>query len=203
VEIRTRVQGSTEVMLWVAQRLDGYKLRGLPTSKRQAIVAGAWHVAVEHDQAIVLLVQERLYGSALALVRVLFEAYLRGLWLLYAATDAKVEDAGRDRFPDATTMVTDLEAKGLSLTKVKSESWRRLCSYTHTGYQQIGARLTTSGLGSDYPDDEVIQALTWADTVVLNTVIQFAVLGDDEPLAREALARLKANDQPEEVEAGA
>ena len=97
-----------------------------------------------------MLVEEKLFASALALVRPLFESYLRGTWLLNAAAEAQIDDAGRDRFPGAGDMVGDLEKVGLSLTHVKQQWWKTLCSYTHTGYQQIGARLTSEGLGSNY-----------------------------------------------------
>jgi hypothetical protein len=54
--------------------------------------SGALHVAVEHSQAILALVEEKLFASALALVRPLFESYLRGTWLLNAASEAQIDD---------------------------------------------------------------------------------------------------------------
>ena len=177
-------------MFWVQERLDGRQLPGLPTIKRHQLASGCLHVAVEHSQAIIVLVEEKLFASALALVRPLFESYLRGTWLLNAATDAQIDDAGRDRFPSAGMMVDGLEKVGLSLTDVKKQWWNTLCSYTHTGYQQIGARLTSEGLRSNYKDEEVEMALKMSSNFSLVTVMQFAALAKDESLARTALERI-------------
>ena len=65
-----------------------------------------------------------------------------------------------------------------------------MCSYTHTGYQQIGARLTSEGLGSNYKDEEVEMALRMSINFSLVTVMQFAALANDESLATAALEQL-------------
>jgi hypothetical protein len=83
-------------------------------------------------------------------------------------------------------MVDDLERVGLSLTQVKQQWWKTLCSYTHTGYQQIGARLASEGLGSNYKDEEVEMTLTMSSNFSLVTVMQFAALASDESLAKAA-----------------
>ena len=88
-------------------------------------------------------------------------------------------DAGRDRFPSVRVMVDDLEKVGLSLTHVKKQWWNTLCSYTHTGYQQIGARLTSEGLGSNYKDEEVEMALKMSSNFSLVTVMQCGVRAYD------------------------
>lgn len=64
-----------------------------------------------------------------------------------------------------------------------------MCSYTHTGYQQIGARLS-EGLGSNYRDEEVEMALKLSSNFSLVTVMQFAALANDESLATVALERM-------------
>ena len=203
MSIEAQFQRAKETMLWVHSRLDGLKLPGMPTSKRQAMAAACFHVAVEHEQGILVLIDDKVYASAFALMRVLFEAYLRGLWLLHAASDEEINRAGKDKFPGASEAVKALETKGYSLTKIKAHSWSRLCSYTHTGYQQIGARLTPVGLGYDYKDEEVVDALTLANNVVLLAVIEFAQLADSEALARQAMERLRALNDVAEVAASA
>ena len=66
---------------------------------------------------------------------------------------------------------------------VKNESWKRLCSLTHTGYQQIGARFTPEGLGYAYQESEILYALHWADTFALLVVVAFANLTENKLLA--------------------
>ena len=143
--------------------------------------------------AIVELVHAMLHGSALALVRPMSEAYVRGMWLMYAATDEGVDRAGRDRFPNKTDIVTALEKSHFSSQPFSdNQSWKRLCSYTHTGYQQIGARLTSQGLGWNYQDSEILEALLWADTTTLAAAAAVAIEAQNDPLAQEVLRQIKS-----------
>jgi hypothetical protein len=99
--------------------------------------------------AILVLVDEGLYGSALALIRLQFEAYVRGMWLTRCAGDGEVDRAGNDDFPVINSMIESLEHPGLLdsslLSTIKRDAWEPLNSHTHTGYQQIGPRLNKDG----------------------------------------------------------
>lgn len=138
----------------------------------------------------------QIHGSALAMLRPMFEAYVRGRWLLYAAADAAVDDAGRDKFPrDFGLLLRDLQtvdtALGPFLAKMKEANWSALCSFTHTGYLQIGARLTPAGLGYDHPERDLVQALGWADFVATLVVGDFANLAGQAAIVSEANRRLE------------
>ena len=189
--INQRLQESERSINWVHSKLAGMNIPQLLDDKRSQLAAACWHVAVEHSMAIVVLVRGTLVGSALTLIRPLFEAYVRGMWLMHAATKDDIDRAGRDQFPnDFNRIVAEIDEKFPSLrsfTAVKNQSWSRWCSFTHTGYQQIGARLTPQGLGYGYQDSEILQALEWADMLRLLAVGAFATLNENEPLAREVL----------------
>ena len=145
-----------------------------------------------------LLVSEGMYGSALALVRLLFEAWIRGLWILRAASDEEVDRAGDDSFPkDFGYLIAQLEKSGGAveagmLSAVKAENWTTLNSWTHTGFRQVGARFTASGLGHGYTDEEVLGALEWADGVSLMAVVEFARIAEDNDLGVAALEQMRA-----------
>lgn len=62
----------------------------LVSSKRARVALGCFALAQEHHHAIVLLTEHRLFGAAFALVRVGFEAYIRGEWLSRCATDEEI-----------------------------------------------------------------------------------------------------------------
>lgn len=131
-----------------------------------------------------------MYGSAMTLIRPLLEAYVRGLWLMHGASDDDVDNAGKDMFPrDFQKLLSDLEVSGYlaadGVAGLKAEWWKRLCSFTHTGYQQIGARLTPDGLGYGYTLIEVDQALQWADAIALLVVVSFASVMRNDAVAVE------------------
>jgi len=193
MNIQGPLKRSEDTLIWVQQHLDGLYIG--EGNKRVHLAAGCLHTAVEHGQAIVLLVAEGIHGSALALVRLQFEAYVRGIWLLHGATDESVDRAGRDKFPPMREMITDLEQPGCVdigiLSRVKAASWELLNSLTHTGYLQIGARLSAAGIGSNFEESHVRYALNWADVLAIHAVVGFAVIAKNETLSRLALERAR------------
>ena len=188
MNIQGPLKRSEDTVVWVQQHLDGLHIG--EGNKRVHLAAGCLDTAVEHGQAIVLLVAEGIYGSALALVRLQFEAYVRGSWLLHGATDESVDRAGRDEFPPMGEMITNLEQPGcfdVGISRVKAVSWDLLNSLTHTGYLQIGARLSAAGIGSNFKESHVRYALNWADVLAILAVVGFAVIAKNETLSRLAL----------------
>lgn len=191
---------SIALLRWTADTVTGTDLPPFrepdERKRKRAHLGGAClHAAIGHSQAIVVLVESGLRGSALALARAAVEAWVRGMWLLRAATEEEIDDAGRDRFPNNfNRLVADLEGKGGieegMLSGVKNAEWNTLCSYTHTGFQQIGGRLTATGLSDGFTDDEAMYALMWADNVSLMAVGQIAVLAARADVALAALVRM-------------
>lgn len=174
-----------EFMIWVQQHLDGLMLA--EPCKRSHLSGGCLHTCIEHGMAIVVLVGEGLCGSALALVRLQFEAYVRGIWLAQCASDSEVDKAGRDDFPKIDTMIRSLEKPGLIdsafLSMIKRGSWKPLNSLTHTGYQQIGPRLNRDSIGSNFDDEQIRTALKWAEALAILGAVGFAGLAKDDQLA--------------------
>lgn len=59
-------------------------------SERNVGSATLFDLAHEHAKSIAILIDHKLFGSAYALLRPCIEAYIRGSWLLYCATDDEV-----------------------------------------------------------------------------------------------------------------
>ena len=182
-----------ESMLWVQQHLDGLTLA--EPCKRSYLSGACLHASIEHGMAILVLVDEGLYGSALALIRLQFEAYVRGLWLAQCASDSEVDKAGHDEFPKINSMIESLEKPGLLdsalLSTIKGGAWKSLNSLTHTGYQQIGSRLNQYGIGPYFDDDQIRVALNWAEALTILCTVAFAGLAKDDQLALSALERAR------------
>lgn len=182
-----------ESMLWVQQHVDGLTL-AVP-GKRSNLSGGCLHASIEHGMAILILVDKGLCGSALALMRLQFEAYVRGLWLAQCASDSEVDKAAQDKFPQIDRIIAHLEKPGLLdssfLSTIKRDSWKPLNSLTHTGYQQIGPRLNKGSIGSYFDDDQIRKALDWAEALILLGAVVFAGLAQDDQLAHDLLERAR------------
>jgi hypothetical protein len=164
--------------------------------KRSHLSGACLHASIEHGFAILVLVDEDLCGSALALIRLQFEAYIRGLWLAQCASDSELDKAGRDKFPPIEGMIASLEKPGLIdgafLSTIKGGAWKPLNSLTHTGYQQIGPRLSKDGIGSFFDDAQIRAALNWAEALTILCAVAFAGLAKDDQLALAALERSRS-----------
>ena len=65
------------------------------------------NLSLDHHRAIVALMRTGLYGSAMALVRLVFEAMIKSHWVAKCATEAQVEEVAKNddfRFPKMEDM---------------------------------------------------------------------------------------------------
>ena len=98
------------------------------------ILAGYVDIAIEHHEAIWLLNERKLNGSAFALVRPMFDCWLRALWINAIATEQQIEQAGRDelKFPPMHKMRAEIERvyfKSGTLESVTPEEVERLFQF--------------------------------------------------------------------------
>jgi hypothetical protein len=127
-------------------------------------------LSIEHHRAIHVLVEFEFYGSAFALYRLQFEAFVRGAWLRHCATDSEVADfaAGKDP-PSPGRMLDALEGVetfgGSGLREHKTKVWKKLCDFTHGGAAQASGRLTRDEVRSNYSDAAVSAILSSASAL--------------------------------------
>ena len=130
-------------------------------------------IALEHHEAIQLLIKSQLYGSGFALTRSLFDAVFRALWINACATDKQIEDVvNRDdaKFPCMGQMVATIDQRYSTdkfFTSIKKGSWTAMCSYTHSGLLQITRRFTGDEVKPNYRDAEILEVLNATNIAVI------------------------------------
>ena len=127
------------------------------TDDREEAAIAAAELALEHATALNALFDMGMGNSAVALIRLEYEALLRSAWLLYAATDAQVEKASAPltresadaakNLPNAEQMLLDLERKlktqpGLAglvapLRELRDAGWRQMNAFVHAGIHPL------------------------------------------------------------------
>ena len=200
-DISDSLKKSKKLSAWVADRLDGLKIPDLPNNRRIQLAMACHHLVIEHGQAIILLVDNELYGSALALQRPMFEAIVRGVWLRYSATNKEVDKTAAGRFLTLEEMARNslrLNDKKDTppLKDIKEIWWNRLCGYTHGGLEQIRSRLDNTGLQANYCSAEAMAALRWSDMAQLYSGVEVADAACNESLAREFLNCMRNFEEP-------
>ena len=102
--------------------------KSLPANNRVRAAGSCLSIAQDHHHAIVVLLDAKLYASCFALLRVAFEAYVRGEWLSLCATDPQVRRFLNGRKPPEIDEMLDALAredafKEGRLSLIKKRSW--------------------------------------------------------------------------------
>lgn len=163
VQMQSSVEHDRLVQLikWIDENTAGLVF---PTDDRTMLAIGCFDVAIEHQAAIAFLISASIHGSAFALLRVLAESLVRGLWLQACATDAELAKFKRGKL-DKTfqTLINEYELKigtpsGV-LSNFKTTAWEALNGFTHTGFHQVSRRHAPGRLEGSYQDIEIAKAL--------------------------------------------
>jgi hypothetical protein len=181
----------------LVQRL-ALKIEGLefPASDRNRLAAACFHQALEHHEAIVVLVRRKLFGSVMALVRPMFEIYIRGVWSHVCASDADLEKFQKCKVRrEFAEFVSDIEShEGYNvgvLSRVKKRSWPAMNDYTHGGPLQVIRRITPDSIASQYSDEQISEVVAFAGAVGYWATSEVALFAGREDIATELLGELK------------
>lgn len=186
VTLQTEIARAKELANWLAEQTDGLELCG---DFRSRLSGACFFVALDHHAALLLNAEQDLVPSALALIRCQFDAYLRGCWLAFIATEEQVDGFSKGvEPPKVWEIVRDLEEhpsfRSGVLKHVKEQTYSMMCDFTHTGIGQVSRNLTEEGIGRAYDDDEVVAAIHAASSWALLVVVALASLARDEELAK-------------------
>jgi hypothetical protein len=191
--VAEEVRRSEALIHWLDEKLNGLSL---VASERTKLSAAAFDIAHEHHKAIVLLIHNKLPGSAFALVRPLLESYLRGEWILHCASDQDIAKIIRDeRRVTFEQLVNDIEAlEGFrvgALSRLKGRTWNTLNSYTHSGFMQLVRRLTSETIEANYDDDELVEVLRFCSSFAIVSAIGSAQVAQNQVLAEALLEKAR------------
>lgn len=189
---------SNDLSVWLAKNLDNLTFSIAALGQERVRAGGACiGLTLQSHRAILLLVEAQLVGSAAALVRVMFESYVRGAWLLYCATDKQIEKyiKGKQINNHFSELVHALEAlpvfRESGLSRTLGKPWATMNSYTHCGAHQITRGNTEAGIEPAYTDEECEEFVRFADGFALAAGAILAELAGKEELSLELLARAK------------
>ncbi len=178
---------------WLDKQIDGI---AIPSDVRCRLAGGCLYVALEHQKAIVLLIDNKIYGPALALVRLLIEAYVRGVWLHKCAAEVDLEKFKVDKLERLqASLIADIELLEGFQSKVLSgahnNSWKKMCSFTHTGFQQVVRNNTAETIEPNYDAAELIETLEFANATGFLSAIAIAGLANNNSLANAVLRKMQ------------
>lgn len=181
----------------LAERL--FQLIDLPLfgdSSRVLVSDVACSMSLEHWVATLNLLKTGMLPSAAIVHRAQFEALLRSIWILYAASDDHLSKLSTEltigteqnakNLPHAADMMTAVNKKGPAeayeaLNRFKENSWKALNSYAHAGIHPIKRH------AEGYPMQLIESIARNANGLAILSAMQAAVLSGVQPLQREIL----------------
>jgi len=182
---------------WLAEHLNGLPVLASPRNQLSAVCLS---VAQDHHTAVIVLLERELYASAFTLVRPLYEAYVKGVWLANCATESQVQRFARiGDAPPISGQIAALEKieafREGNLTRIHVESWAAMCSFTHTGILQVERWLTGKAIEQTFQPEDLIQAANFTGAIALMSGIGMATLAARSSLAELILERAREHSQ--------
>ncbi|MBU4345536.1 MAG: hypothetical protein KKB05_01925 [Proteobacteria bacterium] len=145
------------------------------SNDRNNISAALFDVAIEHSKAIIILFENSLYASSYALVRPLFESFIRAAWIQYCACDDQIAILkDKDNFPlrlgEMLESVEKVKNWPGTLSNIKKAALKNMHSYTHGGTQLVARRFNNGDLIHAIDRDEIDEVIKF---VALLAVLSF------------------------------
>jgi hypothetical protein len=141
------------------------------TERRSTLFVALCDLTVEHHGAIITLIQSEQYdGSALALLRPLFETCSRAFWTLYCATEDELAGitGKRAAFPTLTACANAIQEyfakqNHPNLFTPGRDYIDQLHGFTHSGIEQLQSRIGPGLIVKpDYSDGTICKLLQQA-----------------------------------------
>ncbi len=174
-------------------------LLGFTVSSDREVISGALlDICLDHAKGIVITLENELYAPSYALVRPLFESFVRATWIQHCARDSEIADVKKkDKFKLSHGEMLEAVEKDRqwesTLSQAKLSSWKALNSYTHGGMQIVVRRLNENFIEHNKNEDELIGILQFVCIIsflALNQMVGMSIGFNKE---NEFLANLLDN----------
>lgn len=167
-------------------RIAPYDLRG-------SIAAGSFDAVSEHHRAVNLLIEHRLIGSGLSLLRPMYDGCIVGLWATYVASETLLEQFEAGRFtPEPHKVIKQLKRYDdgnyvETLQRVHEKNWKILSTYVHGGNLQVSRRNTTEHVGPNYTEDDIQDLLAFSNAMAIIAAMEIPDLTNDRAFFDEMI----------------
>ena len=166
------------------------------TGGRDSASTVACSLSLEHWLSVKVLLSADLFPSAVVVHRAQFEAIVRSIWLLCAASDGEVArlainlsreaEQGAKNLAGLQEMISDIGKRGPSeafaaLSRFRDNALKPINSYVHAGIHPLHRH------AHGYPDDLCVGVLRNANGVALLSWMQSAILARRQDLQRVIL----------------
>lgn len=173
-----------------------------PPGRRTQLAVACFAIVRDHHFAIAISLDIGLTASAFALMRPLYEAAVKGMWLAHCARDSQLEAyATGKELPNVGDLVTRLLTKSelppvvsAHMHHIRKKYWPVLSSLTHAGHAQLKRWVKPDGVGPAYTEDEIKELVNFTAFVAVATALERERLGQNEHSMTNIAALLPKED---------
>lgn len=199
-ELDKAYRHAKDTAAWIEPRIQGLSI---PTTVRNCLAASSYGLAVEHQRALVALIEAKAYGSTLALLRPTVECFARGYWLLYLADDDQIkmfsERKATRNLDFLLRKITEDNARGPHKQQMQTLA-ERLNTLTHGDVEHLAMRIGNGKVGPQYDVEHLAQALRLGAWVALMAAMDMVGgIGQNVELATTMLSEVDTTFTPEEA----
>lgn len=189
MELQSAIEKSEQWMVRSSSLVDGLEI---DPSVRSRVAASLFHLCTEHQQAVHTLTNHGLLGSAFALMRPQFEAYVRGVWYHRCAPDSKLNSFIKGAEPPKiSALLHDIgilpDFDNQSHLEIKRAVWGVLNDFTHGGSFQVRARITANEIDKNYKSEHIVGMLRWSSVLSFMGYVGMVAIADNDVLANNLL----------------
>lgn len=143
-------------------------------------------ISFEHSNSIMQLMATNNYTTAIALLRLQYEAVARGMWLHFAAKDTFLDKYAAPidvkklppDFPTITEMIDQIskgpvKGPGEMLQSFKDVTWSGMNSYVHNGFLPIERFI------NGYPSELLVQIMQSSNALNIMVAMVLARMSND------------------------
>ncbi len=181
--------------------VSGTKLATNDRSRTRA-AAAAFGITQDHHHAIVVLLKNTFYSSSVALLRSVYESYLRGLWLKRCATDVEVQHfmEGNDP-PKNPILVAAIEAlpefgEG-TLSLIRRNAWSAMCDFAHTGGLHLQRWQSQYGIEPNFDAAELEECLNYSELLAAMSGLEVVQMSEDGNTGETVLSLIEKRWPPQ------
>lgn len=168
LKLMKKLKHARKLLSDINHEIDGVEFES--KDERNRVSGALFDTALDHANAIIVLIEKRIYSSAYALVRPLFEGFVRATWLLNCATNDEMEllvekDKFKKSFGEMLECIERKKDWPKTLAKAKESSWKAMHSYTHGGLHQISRKIKASTIEPVIDNEEIDEIICFAELI--------------------------------------
>ncbi|MFT5700894.1 MAG: hypothetical protein ACI8ZB_003779 [Desulforhopalus sp.] len=149
-------------------------------------------IAFEHAKSARILMEVGNFTSAIGMTRLQYEALVRAVWVFHAASERLISKLSEELTPESekaaskmpmlSQMLTEIEKSAPRrayemLNEIKSQSWKAMNSYTHSGIHAV------SRCKEGYPLVLLINCVKHSNNMSSLAAILYAILTSNNQIA--------------------